>query len=409
MRGVLSLIVSILFFSCQDHLTSHSNTGHSTVVDTLETAKDNPPLPTINGDARLAKYLPLLEGKTVGLVVNQSSVIGSTHLIDTLLSSKIKIQKIFAPEHGIRGKADAGEKVNNSKDNKTGINIVSLYGSHKKPTREDLQGIDVVLFDLQDVGVRFYTYISTMHYVMEACAENNVQVIILDRPNPNGDYVAGPILEKEYKSFVGMHPIPIVHGLTVGELANMILKEGWLDNKSGTLELTVIPCLNYTHNIILPLAVKPSPNLPTLNSIRWYPSLCLLEPTAVSVGRGTYTPFEVWGNPDLNSNEYSFSFEPKSIAGMSKHPKHQDQTCYGQDLSHTDAHKFSFDQLVEAYSKLDSNKFFTSKKFFFKLCGTQKVYYALVTGKSSKEITEMFQTDLTSYKTLRKKYLLYPE
>lgn len=403
MRGLLGIILSILIFSCKDRIIGSSQTPEKTSNGFLQQRSAK----VLNGDERLELYLPLLKEKNVGLVVNQSSVINETHLIDTLISSGVKIKTIFAPEHGIRGKADAGEAVENGKD-KTGTPIISLYGHHKKPTKEDLNDLDVIVFDLQDVGVRFYTYISTMHLMMEACAENNVEIIILDRPNPNGDYIAGPVLEPEHKSFVGMHPIPIVHGLTVGELAKMVNGEKWLDN-SKTAKLTVIPCKNYDHSMVSPLKVKPSPNLPTLNSIRWYPSLCLLEPTVVSVGRGTYQPFETLGNPELDSISFSYSFTPESIPGMSKHPKHQGKKCNGINLSDIKAERFSFDYLVDTYNKLDHETYIKNKVFFFKLCGTKKVYEALKSGKNSNEIKALFEVDLQQYRTLRAKYLLYPE
>lgn len=406
MRGLLGIILSILSFSCKDTLTGASHKAESIRI-TEPSKKELPSEVVIHGDERLDEYFPLLKNKKIGLVVNQSSILKGTHLIDTLLSSGLMIKKIFAPEHGIRGKADAGEKVSDGKD-KTGIPIISLYGNHKKPYKTDVEGLDVVVFDLQDVGVRFYTYISTMHYVMEACAENNVKIIILDRPNPNGDYVAGPVLEKEHKSFVGLHPIPIVHGLTVGELAKMINGEKWLKD-SLKADLKVITCKNYKHSIVLPLEVKPSPNLPTLNSIRWYPSLCLLEATVISVGRGTHMPFEVIGNPYLDSVSFPYTFTPKSIEGMSKHPKHQDKMCYGLNLQKVKAEKFSFNYLVKAHKEINSADFFTNKAFFYKLCGTKKVYNALVSGKEEQEIEDLFYAELEDYRILRKKYLLYPE
>lgn len=402
MRLVLSLIVSIILFSCHDKAVSQSNAPHPEATLTQ-------PIQVIHGDERLTEYLPLIQNKKVSLVVNQSSVLGHTHLVDTLSALGVDIQSIFAPEHGIRGTADAGEHLENGKDSKTGIPILSLYGTHKKPSPTDLKGVDVVVFDLQDVGARFYTYISTMHYVMEACAENGIQFIVLDRPNPNGDLIAGPVLEKEYRSFVGMHPIPIIHGNTVGELAQMINGENWLENNLKA-DLTVIKCLHYSHIDVLPLKIKPSPNLPNLHSIRWYPTLCLFEPTVMSIGRGTFTPFEVIGNPHLYSSEYPFKFTPKSIDGMSKHPKHQGQLCYGYRLMDVQPlAKMDYRYLVEFYQKLGSTSFFSSKDFFFKLCGTRKIYDALLAQKTAQEIELLFENDLKNYKKMRSKYLLYPD
>jgi len=406
---VIIITFSLLFYNCQGNLTGRAN---SIEDNNLSAVHENKEKIFLAGDEKLDLYLPLLKDKNIGLVVNQSSIINQTHLIDTLISHQIQVKKVFAPEHGIRGKADAGEKISDAIDTKTGLPIISLYGKHKKPYKKDLEGLDIVIFDLQDVGARFYTYISTMHLVMEACAENNVQVLILDRPNPNGDYVAGPILEKKYSSFVGMHPIPIVHGLTVGELAHMINGEGWLAN-GVTCDLTVIPCQEYSHKDIHALAIKPSPNLPTLNSIRWYPSLCLFEPTVVSIGRGTLHPFEVMGNPTFDSNTYPFSFKPKSILGMSKYPKHENKTCYGIDFrDSTNGRKMHYDFLIQAYKKIKPEKFFLKESqinFFYKLCGTDKIYQALKDGKTVEEMEQLFEEDLSNYKILRKKYLLYPD
>lgn len=417
MRILISFILSISLFSCvsrnnKEQSSKKKESKHSTetaIVDHVA-QEARVRLKVENGDLQLAEYLPLLKDKKVGLVVNQSSILGETHLIDTLLSSNVKVAKLFSPEHGIRGKADAGEAVTGGIDTKTGLPIISLYGNHKKPTPEDFVGIDIMVFDLQDVGVRFFTYISTMHYVMEACAENNIPVIILDRPNPNGDYIAGPILEAKYQSFIGMHPIPIVHGLTVGELALMINGERWLKD-SLQANLTVIECKHYTHDSIIPLAVKPSPNLPTLNSIRWYPSICMFEETQVSVGRGTLYPFEVYGSPFLDSAKYKFSFTPVSIEGMSKTPPFQNKICYGKDFREQENHgEFKIDLLVHAFEDYKHTApFFTSKNFTFKLCGTTRVVDAIEAGKSVREIKHMFDDELEIYQTMRTKYLLYKD
>jgi len=355
-----------------------------------------------------SSYYSLLGDKNIGLVVNQSSLVNNKHLVDVLLENNFSIERIFSPEHGFRGKADAGEKVNSSIDEKTGIPIVSLYGSNKKPKPDQLAGIDIVLFDLQDVGVRFYTYISTMHYVMEACADKNIPFIVLDRPNPNGDYFDGPVLEPDYNSFVGMHPIPIVHGLTVGELAMMINGESWLSD-SLTCDLSVIKMKGWNHSTKYKLPIKPSPNLPNYNSIRLYPSLCLFEPTQISIGRGTYSPFEILGFP--NSSIGNYTFTPQSIDGMSKFPKHENVECNGLDLRNSSNQStFSLDYLLQFYIAYpDKSEFFTNKRFFNLLVGNSSLIQQLKEGKSELEIRASWQDDLSKYSKLRDKYLLYPK
>ncbi|TAG53070.1 MAG: DUF1343 domain-containing protein [Cytophagales bacterium] len=351
----------------------------------------------------LKKIIPLLKGKKVGLVVNQTSMIGNTHLVDSLLRLKIDIKTIFGPEHGFRGSADAGEKVNSEIDSKTGISVVSLYGKNKKPTSEQLKNIDILLFDIQDVGVRFYTYISTMHYAMEACAENKKPFIILDRPNPNGMYVGGCVLDTSLKSFVGMHPIPIVHGLTVGELAQMIVGEKWIKEN---LNLTVIPCVNYTHSMSYALPVKPSPNLPNDESIKLYASLCLFEGTNVSVARGTNFPFQAIGFPDSSYGNYVFT--PISIEGMAKNPMHENKKCYGIDFKNkNNKREFTLKYVIDFYNKSkDKEKYFNN--FFDKLIGNKLVKSQIQEGKSEQEITSTWIADLEKYKLIRKKYLIYP-
>ncbi len=352
-------------------------------------------------------YLPLLQGKKVGVVSNQTSILPNSkqHLVDFLLENKIEVVKVFVPEHGFRGTADAGEKVNNSVDSKTGLPIVSLYGANKKPSSEQLKDLDVLVFDLQDVGVRFFTYISTLHYVMEASAEEGKSLIVLDRPNPNGNFVDGPMLKKGFESFVGMHPIPIVHGLSIGELAQMINGEKWL--KGGLkAKLTIVPVANWNHDTPYELPVKPSPNLPNALSIRLYPSTCLFEGTVVSLGRGTYFPFQVYGYPDKSFGD--FSFTPVSIDGMSKTPPHQDKVCYGRDLRNESlAQPFTLSYLLEAYghSRM-KEKFFNS--YFNTLVGTDELKKQILAGKTEAEIRETWQQGLTDYAQLRKKYLLYP-
>ncbi|MDG1781876.1 MAG: DUF1343 domain-containing protein [Flavobacteriales bacterium] len=359
------------------------------------------------------KYLPLLAGKSVGVVANHTSMLGEQHLVDVLLSKKVDIEAVFAPEHGFRGKAANGEKVESGKDAKTGLIIHSLYGKTKKPSNTMLVGVDVMIFDMQDVGARFYTYLSTMHYVMEACAENQIPVIILDRPNPNGFYIDGPVLQPTYSSFVGMHPIPIVHGMTLGELAQMINGEGWLDN-SIKCDLTVVPCANYDHNDLYELPVNPSPNLTSQEAIYLYPSLCLFEPTKVSIGRGTDFPFEVIGHP---SHEYgSFSFTPEDRPGKSVNPKHEGKECRGQNLNSfgefyfTSHRSMYLEWLVAMYEFYpDKASFFTSANFFDKLAGTDELRKQIVAGKSAEEIQQSWQEGLMEFRSRRLPYLIYAD
>lgn len=361
------------------------------------------------GAAQINAYLPLIQGQKVALVVNQTSVIGKTHLVDSLLALQVGIQKVFAPEHGFRGKADAGEHVKNSRDTRTNLPVISLYGKNKKPSVQQLSDVDLVIFDIQDVGARFYTYISTMHLVMEACAENNKKVLILDRPNPNGHYVAGPVLDPRLKSFVGMHPIPVVHGLTIGELALMINTEKWL--KGGkSCDLSVIRVKNYSHQTPYPLPVKPSPNLPNDLSIALYPALCLFEGTQISVGRGTYAPFQMIGYPEKKFGRHTF--KPQSIVGMSKYPKHQNKTCYGIDFR-PEAHQklvqgFSLKYLIEYYQKFANKaKFFNG--YFNTLAGNFTLQQKIKNGWTAAAIVKSWEKDLDKYKTLRRRYLLYEE
>tara|TARA_B100001778_G_C18598672_1_gene636071 strand:+ start:810 stop:1949 length:1140 start_codon:yes stop_codon:yes gene_type:complete len=355
----------------------------------------------IVGAERTQLYLPLLEKKNVAIVGNHTSLIKQTHLVDSLLKHNINIVKVFSPEHGFRGKRDAGEKINNEIDKKTGIGIISLYGKNKKPKKSQLKNIDIIIFDIQDVGARFYTYISTMHYVLEAASEENKKVIILDRPNPNGHYIDGPILENNYKSFVGMHKVPIVHGMTIGEYATMIVGEKWIKEKC---DLTIIKMLNYNRKIAYKLSVKPSPNLPNSKSINLYPSLCLFEGTNVNIGRGTEKPFQHFGSPQLI--HYSYSFIPKSGPG-SKHPKHENKTCYGVNLeSHSFLSNINLDWLIEAYNQTSNKEdFFNS--FFDKLAGTEKLKKQIISGKNTNEIKETWKVGLNQFKKIRKKYLLY--
>lgn len=352
-------------------------------------------------------YLPLLEGKRVGLVVNQTSILTSKnniHLVDYLMMEGVNVMKVFVPEHGFRGDADAGEEVKSEIDKSTGLPIVSLYGNNKKPSAEALSDIDILIYDLQDVGVRFFTYISTMHYVMESCAEHGMPLLIFDRPNPNGNYVDGPVLKKGFESFVGMHPIPVVHGLTVGELAQMIIGEGWLAGKSQP-EIQVVKVKNWNHSKSYSLPVKPSPNLPNDTAIRLYPSLCYFEGTDVSLGRGTYYPFQVYGYPDPKFGD--FTFTPVSIVGMSKNPPQQDRLCYGEDLRNEPLdHQFTLRYLLKAYQiSGKKEKFFNN--FFDKLAGTDQMRKDILAGKSEAEIRASWQKDLDTFKVMREKYRLY--
>jgi uncharacterized protein YbbC (DUF1343 family) len=358
----------------------------------------------LTGADNFTAYLPLLKDKKIGIVTNQTGILtDKTHLVDFLLSKKVNLSKIFAPEHGFRGTADAGEHVIDGKDSKTGLPIISLYGDNKKPKPEQLAGIDIMVFDLQDVGARFYTYISSLHYIMEACAENNIQLIILDRPNPNGSIVDGPILEKEFTSFVGMHQIPTLHGMTIGEYGKMINGEKWLKN-GIQCKLTVIPCLNYTREMVYSLPAKPSPNLPNDQSINLYASLCFFEGTNVSVGRGTEKQFQIYGSPYLPKSDFSFTPIPNFGA---KEPVYKDKICYGEDLSAVAKVKqLELKWLIKAYQTTsDKTKFFNS--FFTKLAGTKKLQQQIEAGTSETEIRKSWESGLIAFKKMRSKYLIY--
>jgi uncharacterized protein YbbC (DUF1343 family) len=362
----------------------------------------------IHGAEQPEKYLPVIENKRVGLVVNHTSRVGDVHLADFLLSKNIKVEKIFAPEHGFRGEASAGEEIKDGIDAKTGIAVLSLYGQTKKPTPVHLKNIDVVIFDIQDVGCRFYTYISTLHLVIEACAENNIPLIVLDRPNPNGDYVAGPVLKPGFESFVGMDPIPVVHGCTVGELAQMINGEKW-HKAAGKCDLQVIPVQNYTHSTKYEMPVRPSPNLPNYLSVRLYPSLCFFEATSVSVGRGTNFPFQVLGG--LNKNLGDFRFTPKNIPGVAVNPLNEGKVCYGVDLRWLiEAPKFTLKYFIDFYNKYENKSdFLTRENWFNLLAGNDELIFQIRKGKSETEIFEALKPELEKYKSIRKKYLLYPD
>lgn len=358
------------------------------------------------GVEQFDEYLPILQNKKVALVVNHTSLVNGVHIVDTLISLGVDLKFAFSPEHGFRGDVDDGAPVDSGIDQVTGLPIVSLYGKNKKPSPEDLENIDMVIFDIQDVGARFYTFISTMHYAMEACAENNVPFMILDRPNPNGDYIDGPVREEGFESFVGMHPIPVVHGMTVGELARMINEEGWL-SEGVQCELTVIPVSNYKREDQFVPPIKPSPNLPNYNSIRWYPTTCFFEGTVLSEGRGTQHPFEFIGYPDPDMGD--FSFTPVSIPGMSTYPKFQDKFCWGVDLRETNPQKrIELDLIIDLYSKFKEKDLFF-KKYFNTLAGTENLRKQIEAGLSEQEIRDSWQPGLKAYKKIREKYLLYPD
>ena len=366
----------------------------------------------VTGADQLNEYLPLLKGKRVGVAANQTSVIKNTHIVDTLLSLGIKVVRVFSPEHGFRGVADAGEHLKSYKDAKTGVPIISLYGKHYKPKPSEVKDLDIILFDIQDVGARFYTYISTMHYLMESCAENHKTFLLLDRPNPNGFMIDGPVLDTvDAKSFVGMHPIPIVHGCTIGELAQMVNEEGWLKHKVKC-DLKIIKLKDWKHSDLYQLPIKPSPNLPSFNSILFYPSLCLFEGTKISMGRGTEKPFEQFGHPGLKG--YDYSFTPRSITGASKNPPFESRECFGKLLNDSDAQiilsqkQIQLKWLLECYEGFGkSDTLFNN--FFKRLAGTKELKKQILSGMNEDAIRASWQPALDAYKEKRKKYLLYEE
>ena len=399
----------LINISCKEDIKNNFNTNNFAKVET----EDQQNIDIIPAAERVAVYAPLLKNKKVGLVVNQTSRVGDQHLVDTLLSLDIDIKKIFTPEHGFDGSADAGEKVSDSK--KEQIEIISLYGKKKKPGAEDLSSIDVLVFDIQDVGVRFYTYISTLHYVMEAAAEQNIPLIVLDRPNPNGFYVDGPILQPAFKSFVGMHPVPVVYGMTIGEYAQMINGEKWLED-GIQCDLTVIKNKNYDHTMTYDLPVKPSPNLPNHKSILLYPSLCFFEGTTVSVGRGTDLQFQLMGHPSLKE-QMPYAFTPVSKPGA-KTPKHMDKVCYGMEFHHMDVStlhnhkKLQLGFLLKMYKAVTQRGedfFLVDNNFFDKLAGGEGLKKMITQGFSKEEIVESWQSDLLAFKKIRERYLLYTD
>ncbi len=392
----------LLFFSCANGQVVESNHKEAIVKSAQKSI-------ILMGAERMDLYLHKLKGKKIGLVANQTATVSGRHLADTLLSQGIQLMAIFSPEHGFRGKADAGAKVKDGQDPLTGLPVISLYGKNRKPTQKQLEGIDLLVFDIQDVGARFYTYISTLHYVLEACAENDIPVLILDRPNPNGHYVDGPVLDIAFKSFVGMHPVPIVHGMTIGEYGRMIVGEGWLQN-GVTAKLEVITCENYTHQTPYALPINPSPNLPNQKSILLYPSLCLFEGTVISVGRGTHNQFQLYGHPNFSKGDTTFS--PTPLPGA-KHPKLEGKTCKGFNLSkltldETLKMKFNIGYLVTAYAQFpNKEKFFLKNNFFDKLAGSDRLRKQIKAGLSAEEIEATWQAELKKFNKTRSKYLLY--
>lgn len=394
----------------------NAGSKHSTTKTTLESQKTEVENVIIVAANRTSEYIKLLHGKRVGIVANPTSVVfkdpsehkeGFTHLIDSLLALNINIEKVFAPEHGFRGQADAGEVVKDGVDTKTGLPIISLYGKNRKPNASQLTNLDIVLFDIQDVGVRFYTFIATLQLVMEACAAEGIPVLVLDRPNPNGHYVDGPTMEKEHRGFLGLTPIPLVYGMTIGEYATMINEEGWLEGGLKA-DLTVIPLENYTHKKTYSLPIRPSPNLPNDKAINLYPSLGLFEGTHVNAGRGTEYQFQRFGAPFLNQEHYSFSYTPQPNFG-SKNPKHKGTICYGEDLSqYPRMESVSLKWLMSAYEHSEDQSKFFKTTGFTKHAGTAKLQSAIEAGLTEDEIKRSWKDDLEQFKAIRAKYLLYP-
>ena len=391
---VLCLMIISNLFAC---------TPTSSINDTQVNANKKD---IILGAEQVSHYLPLLKGKRVGLVVNQTSRVANEHLVDVLIENNVNVRAIFAPEHGFRGNHDAGEKFSSSVDDKTGIPLISIYGKQRKPSAEVMSNLDVIIFDIQDVGVRFYTYISSMHYMMEAAADTDVSFIVFDRPNPNGAFVDGPILEPEFSSFVGMHKIPLLHGMTVGELALMFKGENWL-NSLNELNLIVVAMKNYQRTMAYSLPVKPSPNLPNDNAISLYPSLGFFEATPVSIGRGTDFPFQVIGHDKISVG--SFEFMPVSTPGAASKPKLMNKNLVGQDLRQSVVKGIDLSFIIHWYQlfKEKNTTFFTRAKFMDKLSGTDKLRKDIIAGKTQQEIKQSWLEGLLKFKRLRKPYLLY--
>jgi uncharacterized protein YbbC (DUF1343 family) len=404
--GFFKFIASFAFTICLSFISNQGNTQviasgklYLAGISEIQTGAEQTDL-----------YFPLISGKKIGVICNQTSLVVNTNLVDTLINAGFIVQAIFSPEHGFRGDSDAGADIIDGTDRKTGIKIVSLYGKKKKPEASDLQGIDLLIFDIQDVGVRFYTYISTLSLVMEAAAEHEIPLIVLDRPNPNGFYIDGPVLDTAFRSFVGMHPVAVVYGMTIGEYALMINGEGWLGEKK--CDITVIPLKGYDRNMIVRLPIRPSPNLPTWQSVYLYPSLCLFEGTFISVGRGTQTPFEVIGHPDYVVGSYLF--KPESIPGVCEHPPYEGQYCQGLNLASYAENYAHIEQpfclfwLISMHEIFkDSTDFFTP--YFDKLAGTDQLRKDIINGKPEEEIRKSWENDLNAFRQIRRKYLLYPD
>ena len=406
MKNFVKYTSIALFISCSFLTYGQKNQSDKNLIENQSLGSE-----IIVGAENTKAYLEQLKNKRIGVISNQTGIVRSEnktiHLVDFLIQNQLNIKKIFSPEHGFRGNADAGAKVNSSKDAKTGLPIISLYGKNKKPTKEQIADLDVLIFDMQDVGARFYTYISTLHYVLEAAAENHKKVIVLDRPNPNGHYVDGPIMKKEFTSFVGMHPVPIVYGMTIGEYAKMINGEGWLANRAKA-DLEVVPLLNYTHQSKYSLPIKPSPNLPNDTAINLYPSTCLFEGTNVNEGRGTEMQFQVYGSPFLKN--MPFEYTPISRAGATD-PKFKNQLCYGEDLRETPyQNEINLTWLIKAYKANTKEVFWTkngTKLWIDQLAGTDELRKQIEAGWTAEQIKETWQEDLINFKNIRSNYLIY--
>ena len=403
---LIIFIISLLPTACAEKAEQGTDSQMTANMENVNLLEEIVP-----GAHQLDKYVPLLQGKRVSMVVNHTSLLGTAHLVDSLMTKDVEIINIFAPEHGFRGTADAGAHIDDEKDAKTGLPIISLYGKKRGPSAEDLATTDVVVFDIQDVGARFYTYISTLHYVMQACVEQDKPLIVLDRPNPNGHYVDGPMREAEYRSFVGMHPVPVVYGMTIGEYAQMINGEGWLET-ANLCQLTVIPIQGYSHQSRYTLPVAPSPNLPNARSILLYPSLCFFEGTPLSIGRGTSTQFQVIGHPLIPSTD--FTFTPRSMFGA-QNPKLRDEVCHGEDLQRLTPdsifteNRLNLGYILKYYHLFpEKDKFFNANLWFDKLAGTAKLRNDIIAGKSEQEIRSAWEGDLKRFREIRAKYLIYP-
>jgi uncharacterized protein YbbC (DUF1343 family) len=405
-KSIPFLGVLFLMTSCSINKTIPSKNSYqkSTLSENQNSIRPNQSISFKTGADNSENYLSLLKDKKVGVVSNQTGILSNKiHLVDFLVSNAIQVQKIFAPEHGFRGTADAGELIIDGKDTKTGLPIISLYGANKKPTPEQLEGIDILIFDIQDVGARFYTYISSLHYIMEACAENNIPLVVLDRPNPNGFIIDGPILEKEFSSFVGMHPVPVLYGMTIGEYAQMINGEKWL-KEEVQCNLQVIPCVDYDRNASYHLPERPSPNLPNDQAINLYASLCFFEGTNVSVGRGTDKQFQIYGSPYLPQSGFSFIPEPNFGA---KEPIYKGVNCFGEDLTTIEpVSQIELKWLIHAFNTTEDKTAFFNP-FFTKLAGTQTLRLQIEEGISERKIKKSWKPGLDQFKEIRKKYLLY--